>query len=225
MSLTLGGLAMIHFVCSHPLCRKKLKIDDRGAGWKINCPRCQQSMLVPQLVPHPGEDAPHPLEIQDSEELPLPCDPASGSLDPTIPQSSAAAYPLPTRRRRKGPWILGGALAGFFILSVVLVAGWVVGVSFMSGLLGNSRLSKAEFEKMAGSCNSRKELIEKLGKPDAVWPKDFVVLESWAYDDFVVDPATNRPFGRVILELSSEHEISSENKFVVGIRYIPFLQK
>ena len=218
---------MIHFVCSHPLCRKKLKIDDRGAGWKINCPRCQQPMLVPQRVLHAGEDLPQPLETQDSEEIPLPGDPMSGNLDPTIPRSSASDHALSTRKRRKWLWILGGALAGLFILFVVLVASWVPGVSFMSGLLGSphSRISKAEFETMAESCHSRKELIEKLGRPNVSWPRDWVVLERWGYDDLVLDPATNRPFGRVILKLYPEHEVNPENKVVVGITYIPFLQK
>jgi hypothetical protein len=218
---------MIHFACSHPLCRKKLKIDDRGAGLKINCPRCQQPMLVPLPVRHPGEALSHPLETEDSEEILLPCDPTSGNLDPTISLAAAADNAVTTRKRRRRLWILGGAFAGLSVLFVVLVVGWVSGVNPLSGMLGitHTRISKAEFENIAESCRSKKELIERLGIPTVSFSRDFGTYERWGYDDVVLDPATNQPFGRAILVLYPEHEAKTENKIVAGIRYITVVQK
>jgi DNA-directed RNA polymerase subunit RPC12/RpoP len=62
---------MIHFNCSS--CQKALKVEDRGAGRRISCPRCQQKTVVPSpdipTVDYVAQED-EPEEIEGPEQFP-----------------------------------------------------------------------------------------------------------------------------------------------------------
>jgi len=71
---------MIRFQC--PACQKVLKAEDRGAGTKINCPKCGQRLLVPPPVQVENNTVlARPLPPHPTTELPG-SEPQTGSIPP-----------------------------------------------------------------------------------------------------------------------------------------------
>jgi len=70
----------IRFECPH--CKRRIKVDESGAGLEINCPDCQALLTIPALAQAPQSGTPQPIK------------PAVRTL-PRLRAESPAAEPVP----------------------------------------------------------------------------------------------------------------------------------
>jgi phage FluMu protein Com len=140
-----GGTAMpIRFRCVY--CDKLLGIAKRKAGAVVNCPQCQQPLIVPTPEPEPpGTETPDKLFERDDiddmldanpdqtyrgpAEVPIPApvrNAAPPAPFPTIPQNRPAAAPR-TRPPAQGIVLTTGHLVLLVVVILVLAGGAFAG--------------------------------------------------------------------------------------------------
>jgi hypothetical protein len=123
-------MADIKFSCAH--CGQHISCDEQWSGHQIQCPACQNGLIVPHLQPAPSAPGPAPQSLVPQPPAPERPKLSAGS---TQVARSTAPGPMPRRQPVPRPPKTGNPILKFAIIAVVLAAVGGAGYVYLPGLL------------------------------------------------------------------------------------------
>lgn len=183
--------------CTCPSCLKAIKVPPDIAGKQITCPACHSGLTArtsggKTILALAGVDGSAPTQAMPAVEPPRPV---------KRPQAKKAML---------WPWLLGGAIVAVGLLTIAVV-GIVVSIAAIGRLAATdapAAMSAAEFEQKVKACRTKKEIMERIGKPD---DSGGTKIDSpWLYRDRVMDPITGKAWSQAWIYFADGTEVPKE---------------